>query len=72
MLYSHCQLSLISPSPSLPGNYEEGFGKERHKNKWNGPNSKIEVTAGGQTVAVKDTSVAVAAVVEEQAGNGPL
>ncbi|XP_067935436.1 LIM domain and actin-binding protein 1-like isoform X6 [Watersipora subatra] len=22
------------------GNYEEGFGKERHKNKWNGLNSK--------------------------------
>lgn len=37
------------------GNYEEGFGKERHKNKWNGPNSTMEFNANGQmTVTAKN------------------
>ena len=39
------------------GNYEEGFGKERYKNKWNGPNSTMEINANGQmTVTAKNAS----------------
>lgn len=38
------------------GNYEEGFGKERYKNKWNAPNSKQEVLPNGQTCLVKEAT----------------
>lgn len=57
------------------GNYEEGFGKERHKNKWNGPNSKMELTSGGQMVTVgngvveKVTTQSSATVVEAASDN---
>lgn len=56
----------------LTGNYEEGFGKERYKNKWNGPNSKLEITAGGQTVvAAKEppTDTSSSLPVDSESGN---
>lgn len=40
----------------MVGNYEEGFGKERYKNKWSGPNTKTEVLANGQICLVKEDS----------------
>jgi len=61
------------------GNYEEGFGKERYKNKWNGPNSTMEINANGQmTVTAKSGSASTdqpskdtsAAAVET--GNGSI
>lgn len=46
------------------GNYEEGFGKQRYKNKWNDPNTKPEITAAAQMVSTK------AADTETEPGNG--
>ena len=74
-----------STDTCIAGNYEEGFGKERHKNKWNGLNSKASpetissVTKSANLAdlsaeTTNETSVGVKDVeaVSKEQGNSPL